>query len=260
MARATASAANNAAASRDTADKAGAPAIYISAREDEASVETHALQRALSAHAVTSFVCDIPQWEDFEGASRAALRDCEMVVILGTAGYGCKRADGPGTFEELRTILQTKKPFFLAKMCDAFEVAETLFRLPSTISYFPWPSIDVIHEERRMLPMGLVAQVLQRLKAIQTAADTSAERQTGENGDALDGSPRIAEWLASSKLVEFEGALRNLGTFTLLQVHAGFETGHLTIAALEAQGFKRLRIVRLRRDASEQVRETQRWV
>jgi hypothetical protein len=91
-----------------------------------------------------------------------ALTHCKLAVILGTKTYGKKTTSGFSTFEELDYIFEVNKPFFLVKMCAEFEEPETLFRLPSRISYFPWhPASDA---ERRKLPPNLVDKVIKRLE------------------------------------------------------------------------------------------------
>lgn len=49
-------------------------------------------------------------------------------------------------------------------MLPPIEEAETLFRLPSTISYFPWQPTS--EAERERLPAGLVDKIIRRVQEV----------------------------------------------------------------------------------------------
>jgi len=140
---------------------AAVPLIFISLRFGEAMLEAKSLQQDLHARGISTFLCDIPEGEDLAGAVITALTNCKLAVILGTKTYGKKTSSGFSTFEELRFIVNERKPHFLVKMCAEFEEAETRFRLPPDISYFLWqPKSD---EERVRLPTGMVDRMVRRL-------------------------------------------------------------------------------------------------
>ena len=59
---------------------------------------------------------------------------------MGSKTYLCQgnRSSRYSTFQELRFIDDERKPFFLIKMCDKFEEAETRFRLNDSIAFIQW--------------------------------------------------------------------------------------------------------------------------
>jgi hypothetical protein len=90
---------------------------------------------------------------------------------MGTKTYGRDTGAGFCTLQELRFIINERKPFFLIKMCDRFEEAETRFRLDSSISFFPWtcgtemrPSLvdDILTKLRSVGGGGLVSPATPR--------------------------------------------------------------------------------------------------
>jgi hypothetical protein len=216
----------------------------------------------LHARGVSTFLCDVPEGQDLANAVVMALTHCKLVVILGTKTYGKQTACGFSTFEELRYIFEVNKPFFLVKMCTEFEEAETRFRLPSSISYFPWQPASAAERER--LPAGLVDRVISRLQDVTQgrasyAAPPVAVASVGPAPPVHGGSAAAAtgathdlsEWLRALQLDEFEPALRKLGAVDAHDVRDGLAAGDITKGMLEAEGLKPLRITRLQREASK---------
>jgi hypothetical protein len=131
---------------------ANAPTVFISLRFAEAMLEAKALQQDLYAQGLSAFPCDIPEGQDSAGTLLTALIHCKLAVILGTRTYGRDTECGFSAYDELRYIVEVKKPIFLIKMCQAFEEQYAVFRLPSSISHFSWqPATDA---ERKRPPRG----------------------------------------------------------------------------------------------------------
>ena len=57
---------------------------------------------------------------------------------MGTKTYGKQTAIKFSTYEELQFIVNESKPYFLIKMCDKFEVADTRFRIPDNTAFIKW--------------------------------------------------------------------------------------------------------------------------
>jgi hypothetical protein len=246
--------------------------------------EAKALQQALHKKGVSAFLCDIPPGQDLANAVVTALTHCKMAVILGTETYGRKTDSGFSTFEELRYIQDENKPYFLVKMCPSFEEAETRFRLPTSISYFPWQPTAAAERER--VPAALLTQLMMRLDSVvhghsgyvappvaTRPAPHGASGPTSRSGSSASASapptPRMAaasdasgasnaelelsQWLSALNLNEFEPVLRRLGADDARDVKVGFAEGVITIEALQAEGMKMLRATRLRREAENLV-------
>lgn len=226
-------------------------------------LEAKALQQDLHAQGVSAFLCDIPEGQDLAGAVLTALTHCKLAVILGTRTYGKDTGCGFSTYEELRYIVEVKKPIFLIKMCQAFEEQYAVFRLPSSISHFPWqPATDA---ERKQLPPGLVEKIVRRLgdedvtwrhpgyEAPPLAVLHTQPPALLEEDGNLPASINtdLGQWLHSLQLDEFEPALRKLGAIDAHDVKTGFAEGDVTKAMLEEQGFRPLRISRLQREANK---------
>jgi hypothetical protein len=112
--------------------------IFISLRFAEAGDAGRSLKEALEACGVPTFLCDIPPGGDLKVAIVSALDECDLAIVMGTKTYGQQTTSNFSTFQEMEFIVDEQKPFFLVKMCDKFEVAQTRFNFPGRISYYPW--------------------------------------------------------------------------------------------------------------------------
>ncbi|EGD73649.1 hypothetical protein PTSG_05359 [Salpingoeca rosetta] len=147
--------------------------VFISLRFGEARHAARGLEKALQAHGLRVFLCDIAPGGDIARAVIRSLHGCKMAVLLGTRTYGQQTASKFSTYEELRYIIDQEKPFFLVKMCDDFVEPETKFHLPSNVAYFPWlpeggdvPDMDV--------PVELVDAIIAKLKTLPDAPKAPA--------------------------------------------------------------------------------------
>ena len=142
------------------------PDIFISLRFNEARPAGNALQAALEAKNMSVFLCDVAPGENLASAVVNALTHCKLAVILGTKTYGQKTSSPFSTCEELQYIVDERKPYFLVKMCEAFEEAHARFNLPSTISYYPWrPTVSSLGTVDSV-PDALVSQIADRLHTV----------------------------------------------------------------------------------------------
>ncbi len=153
--------------------------IFISLRFGEAMTEAKALKAALEAQHLPTFLCDVAPGDDIAKTVIKALDCCTMAVILGTATYGRDTRVGFSSFDELRFICEDEKPFFLVKMCDVFEEAETRFRLPKAKMHFSWrPGTPV--------PDTLVPAIIKKLEGL----GGSSTIRTPEPDRPLDPAPK----------------------------------------------------------------------
>jgi hypothetical protein len=127
--------------------------------------EALALQKALQARGVSTFVCAVPVGQSIMDAVVSALHGCKLVVIMGTATYGKDTGCPFCTKQELNYIVNQKKPFFLVKMCDTFQEATAKFNLGGDISYYPWRPVK--EAEKQVPPADLVDQIVKRLSLLQ---------------------------------------------------------------------------------------------
>jgi hypothetical protein len=132
--------------------------IFISVRFEEAFTEAEALKTALEARGISTFLCAVHPGGDIAVEIVNALRNCQLAIIMGTITYGKDTGIGYSTFQELRYIHEQRKPFFLVKMCNRFEVEETVFRMGNSVSYFLWLPVCP-------MPGDLVPKILEKLES-----------------------------------------------------------------------------------------------
>jgi WD40 repeat protein len=142
--------------------------LFISLRFAEAGNEANLLKNALEAKGISTFLCAVEPGGDICTEIVNALHDCQLAIILGTKTYGKDTGVGYSTFEELRFIINERKPFFLVKMCDRFEEQETRFRLDSSVAYFQWTP-------GHPLPPDIVTKIVEKLSFV-TSSSSSADR------------------------------------------------------------------------------------
>jgi hypothetical protein len=126
---------------------------------------------------------------------------------MGTRTYGKDTGAGFSTFEELRFIKNEPKPFFLVKMCERFEEAETRFRLDPSVAYFQWLPGQPMSGD-------LVPQVLERLSSLTGGVSSSIlpvgtekEKKVYENGDVYEGELKDDKRNGKGKFVCKTGTL-----------------------------------------------------
>ena len=84
------------------------------------------------------FLCDVDAGRDiFEVVSNAMMHS-KMFIVFGSKTYGFRTASKCSTYQELNFIIDEKRPFFLFKMCDAYEVATTKLTLNRDVAYEEW--------------------------------------------------------------------------------------------------------------------------
>jgi hypothetical protein len=130
--------------------------VFISLCFGEAMKEAKVLKAALEARGISAFLCAVPEGDSIASAVADAIDACRLVVVMGTQTYGKDTGIGFSTFQELQFIIDEKKPMFLVKMCERFELSLTRLRLGGDICYAPWAV-------GAALPAGLVDRVIQKL-------------------------------------------------------------------------------------------------
>jgi hypothetical protein len=140
--------------------------IFISVRFEEAFNEAQALKTALEARGISTFLCAVHPGGDIALEIVNALRNCQLAIIMGTKTYGKDTGIGYSTFEELRYIHEQRKPFFLVKMCNRFEVEETIFRMGNSVSYFLWLPVCP-------MPGDLVPKILEKLESTSVGSESN---------------------------------------------------------------------------------------
>eukprot|EP00051_Salpingoeca_urceolata_P013409 m.168449 g.168449 ORF g.168449 m.168449 type:complete len:559 (-) comp17788_c2_seq1:1603-3279(-) len=137
--------------------------VFVSLRFAEAKQEALAIKAALEARGATAFVCDVAPGEDIKRVVIHALDGCRLPVVLGTRTYGQETASTFSTHEEMEHIVSEhkkhRKPYFLVKMCEEFEVAAARFNFRDAISYFRWNS-----QETPTPPAQLLDQIMAKLQ------------------------------------------------------------------------------------------------
>jgi hypothetical protein len=143
--------------------------VFISLRFAEAETEARALKAALEARGITAFLCAVAPGSDIAAQISNALDGCQLAIIMGTRTYGKNTGVAFSTLKELRFIQDEPKPFFLVKMCERFEEAETRMRLDSAVSYFRWISERPISENIE----NMIARVLEKLASVSAGISSS---------------------------------------------------------------------------------------
>jgi hypothetical protein len=135
--------------------------VFISCRFGEALPQAEMLKAALEKADVTCFLCSVHSGDSIGDAVVDNLDSAELVVILGTRTYGQKTDCNFSTYNELKFVVDAKKPFFLVKMCDRFEVSNARFRLLTDTAHSPWPEKD-----HARLPPTLVPEIMEKLRIV----------------------------------------------------------------------------------------------
>ena len=114
--------------------------IFCSLRFKEAMNEAKTVRRLLlEQHPLLKVtIIDVPEGQDIGDHVSKKLDASKLVIIFGTETYGLGTASCFSTKEELQYIKDSKKPFFLIKMCDTFAEPRTRMILNGTVSYKLW--------------------------------------------------------------------------------------------------------------------------
>lgn len=226
--------------------------------------EANALKLELVRRGISVFLCNIPPGKDIGRSVIHALSNCKLAVILGTRTYGAKTLSGFSTNEELRYIINEKKPYFLAKMCDTFDEPETRFRLPPEISYYKWQPNG---SQRSRVPSDLVEQIVRRLAAVGTdrpsprvsaapspaspTATPAAQGHSAQPAAAAEPSSDVTVWLARLSLSDFQPALNALHACSLHDVKFAVSKGYIDADRLAVHKLPEMRIARFLDEASK---------
>ena len=125
--------------------------IFISLRFQEAGKDwpikgAEKLKAKLEAKGYRVFLCDVDSGRDIFEVVSNAMVNSKMFIVFGSQTYGFQTASKCSTYQEFNFIIDEKKPFFLFKMCDIYEVATTKVTLNRDVAYekwYPFESPDV---------------------------------------------------------------------------------------------------------------------
>ena len=165
-------------------------AIFISLRFGEAMAEAQQLREALAARGESAFICEVPPGEDIKSVVIDKLAKARLVVVLGTKTYGAGTVNF-STREEMEFFLSEKTPFFLVKMCDAFEEPRTRFNFGPSVSYIQWFPGDP-------MPDGLVAAVLTATEQACRSTEAPSEQRVAVRKRSLQRRSQIASASATA--------------------------------------------------------------
>lgn len=176
--------------------------IFLSLRFTEAKQEATLIKAILeNYYGIPTFLCDIPEGEDISDAIINAISKCELVVIFGTSTYGRKTDSSCSTYQELRYIMDKKKPYFLVKMCDEFLESYADFHLTSSISYYIWKSelstsINSDGTVSCSVPAELIQRIISKLNNVVNGTDntvvTSSASSTSTSGYSTRTSTNVS--------------------------------------------------------------------
>eukprot|EP00559_Dactyliosolen_fragilissimus_P002574 CAMPEP_0184865818 /NCGR_PEP_ID=MMETSP0580-20130426/19193_1 /TAXON_ID=1118495 /ORGANISM="Dactyliosolen fragilissimus" /LENGTH=327 /DNA_ID=CAMNT_0027365151 /DNA_START=57 /DNA_END=1037 /DNA_ORIENTATION=- len=125
--------------------------IAFSLRFSESLEDAFRLKDELEKNGLSVYICSVPEGNDISIDIIENFSAAKLVVILGSKTYGSKGTTNFSTREELQFILdeydEGRMKFFLIKMCEVFEDPVTRFKLPKTISYFPWKHGTPVSED-----------------------------------------------------------------------------------------------------------------
>jgi hypothetical protein len=156
--------------------------VFISLRFAESENEANALKNALEEKGISTFLCAVLPGGDIRREIVNALSSCQLAIIMGTKTYGRETSVGYSTFDELRFIHEERKPFFLVKMCERFEEAETRFLLGSSVCFIQWfPGSQ--------MPGDLIAKIIEKLASTTVSVDPEQKENPGVLSQ-LDNAPK----------------------------------------------------------------------
>ena len=133
--------------------------IFCSFRLEETLPLASALKEALAKRGLRLFVCTEPAGE----CITTNLIGCKMALILGSQTYGKQTASVFSTYDELETIADSKKPFFLVKTCAHFTEPSALLHLRPSI---PYHSVIVDPMDPAKFDTALVDAIVDKFKAL----------------------------------------------------------------------------------------------
>ncbi len=93
--------------------------VFVSHRVTEAGQEAAAIKAALDEAGVRTYLCSAMEGRSLADEVIGHIRQCKLMLILGTRTYGRKTPSSFGTYEELRYVVDKSKDFFLVKRAPA---------------------------------------------------------------------------------------------------------------------------------------------
>lgn len=136
--------------------------IFISLRFCEALHEGKALKKQLEEQHLRVFLCEVLEGLDLGDTITDALHHSSLVVILGTATYGRPTTSPYSTLQELKFVVDEKKPFYLVKMCEEFLENAAKFHLTRSVAYYSWSPTTAQRHEEVDVPKELIDRIVKR--------------------------------------------------------------------------------------------------
>ena len=165
--------------------------VFISFRIAESHAEALSLKEGLERRGYTVFLSDFKPGEKLFVAIAEAANECALAVLLATSTYGRATNDRFDTSKELGFIIDSKKPFFLIKMCNQYEEATARFQLDSGIMWVPWTP-------GQPMPDDLVDKVCARLEDVRAANSSTTAGASASSTIAALASPAASSAGSSS--------------------------------------------------------------
>jgi hypothetical protein len=136
------------------------PDVFISLRHGEAASEARALQTALRARSISTYINDSASGVNMGVEIANKLATCRLAIVMGSETYGVKTGAINSTFEQMQMIMGSKSDaFFLVKMCEEFQEPFTRMQFGPAVVYHQWMS-------GAPMPGDLVDKIVARLRDI----------------------------------------------------------------------------------------------
>jgi hypothetical protein len=112
--------------------------VFISLRYCEALDQATLIKTALAEHHINAVIIDAENGEDIDKKIVSSIDKAKLCILMGSKQYGLETNSTFNTKQELQYILSEKKPYFIIKMCDRYELSTTRLKLNDAILYYPW--------------------------------------------------------------------------------------------------------------------------
>ena len=129
--------------------------IFISLRYAEAEKYARQIVNGLKEKepSINTIIIDAEVGENIAEKVANSIDESKLCLIMGSKTYGQETASTFSTYEELEYIKSEKKPIFLVKMCERFEVPTTRLKLNNSISFFYW-------DTDKLMPDDLIPKIM----------------------------------------------------------------------------------------------------
>ena len=130
--------------------------VFISVRLSEALEPALALKSLLESCGIPTFLCDVAPGGNIKTTIVKALDGCDLAVIMSSKTCGLETTASFSTYQEMEYIIEERKPYFLVKMCERFDVSV------ASVAYFPWIGEGEV-------PDLLLKKIIEKLNMVETS-------------------------------------------------------------------------------------------